>query len=63
MTSGGGAPLEGAADLAEFLASDASSDLSGRVISAVRDDLSTLASHIPRNMESEAGLMRRLALE
>lgn len=60
VTSGGGAPLEGAADLAVFLASDASGDLSGRVISAVRDDLSALASRIPQIMESEAGLMRRV---
>jgi NAD(P)-dependent dehydrogenase (short-subunit alcohol dehydrogenase family) len=62
VTSGGGASLAGAAALAVFLASDASGVLSGRLISAVTDDCTTLPTHIQRIMSSDAFTLRRVDL-
>ena len=58
VTSGGGASIERATELAVFLASDSSSNLSGRVIQAVTEDLSTLPQRIPEIMASGAYTMR-----
>ncbi len=60
VTSGGGASVDQAADLAVFLASDASSTLSGRLISAVGDDVQHHPEHIPEIMASEALMLRRV---
>ena len=60
VTSGGGASMEQAVDLAVFLASDASGNLSGRLISATGDDLTHLSSRIPQIMASETFTLRRV---
>lgn len=62
VTSGGGAPVEKAADLAVFLAGEASGALSGRLISAVADDFANLPPRIPEIMKSEAYTLRRVDL-
>ena len=62
VTSGGGASIENAAELAVWLASDASARLSGRLIHAVTDDFSNLASRIPDIMASDAYTLRRMDL-
>ena len=62
VTSGGGASMEQAVDLAMFLASDASGTLSGRLISAIADDVPSLPAHIPRIMASDALTLRRVDL-
>jgi hypothetical protein len=62
VTSGGGASLEGAAALAVFLASEASGALSGRLISAVTDDVPNLPTQIRRIMASDAFTLRRVDL-
>ncbi len=59
VTSGGGASIESAADLAVFLASDASGKLSGRLIHSLMDDFANLPPHIPEIMASDAYLLRR----
>jgi len=63
VTSGGGASIEQAADLAVFLASDESGNLSGRLVSQVLNDISNLPDRIPEIMASEALLIRRVELE
>ena len=60
VTSGGGASMERATALAVFLASDASGDLSGRLIEAVTDDFSSLPDRIPEIMASDAYTLRRV---
>ena len=45
-----------------FLASDASGDLSGRLISSFLDDFNDLAPRIPEIMASEAYMLRRKEL-
>jgi NAD(P)-dependent dehydrogenase (short-subunit alcohol dehydrogenase family) len=60
VTSGGGASLERATALAVFLASDASGALSGRLISAVTDDFSTLSAQAERIMASDGLTLRRV---
>jgi NAD(P)-dependent dehydrogenase (short-subunit alcohol dehydrogenase family) len=62
VTSGGGASLERATALAVFLASEASGALSGRLISAVTDDVPNLPAQIPRIMASDAFTVRRVDL-
>jgi NAD(P)-dependent dehydrogenase (short-subunit alcohol dehydrogenase family) len=62
VTSGGGAAIEQAAALAVFLASDASGALSGRLISALTDDVSSLPTQVPRIMSSDALTLRRVDL-
>ena len=60
VTSGGGASIERAVELAVFLASDDSGKLSGRQISAVRDDFPNLPSRIPSILASNTYLLRRV---
>jgi len=60
VTAGGGTPIEGCAELAVFLASDVSGELSGRLISAVTDDFRSLAPEIPAVMASDAYTLRRV---
>jgi 3-oxoacyl-[acyl-carrier protein] reductase len=62
VTGGGGAAIEQAAALAVFLASEASGTLSGRLISAVTDDISGLPAQISRIMSSDALTLRRVDL-
>jgi NAD(P)-dependent dehydrogenase (short-subunit alcohol dehydrogenase family) len=62
VTSGGGASLERAAALAVFLASNTSGSLSGRLISAVTDDVPNLPTQIQRIMTSDALTLRRVDL-
>mgnify|MGYP003288420988 CR=1 FL=1 len=62
VTSGGGASLERATALAVFLASEASGALSGRLISAVTDDVPNLPTQIRRIMASDAFTLRRADL-
>ena len=62
VTSGGGASMEQAAELAGFLASDASGNLSGRLITQF-DDFTNLLSRIPDIMASDAYTLRRVELE
>ena len=61
ITSGGGAPIERAGELAIFLASADSGTLSGRLIS-VSDDFSNLPSRISDVMASDAYTLRRINL-
>ncbi len=62
VTSGGGASLERAAELAVILASDASGSLSGRLIRATTDDFDSLPAMVPKIMASDAFTMRRVEL-
>jgi 3-oxoacyl-[acyl-carrier protein] reductase len=62
VTSGGGASVERAAELAVFLASDGSGDLNGRLISAVTDDFINLPPRIPEIMASDVYTLRRVEL-
>ena len=62
VTSGGGASMEHAVELAVFLASDASGRLSGRLIQAVTDDFSSLPAQIPDIMASDIYTLRRVEL-
>ncbi len=63
VTSGGGASIERAAELAVFLASEASGNLSGRLIKAVTDDFSSLPPRIPDIMASDTYTVRRVEPE
>ena len=63
VTSGGGASIDRAADLAVFLASDDSGKLSGRLINAVADDFENLAPRIPEIMASDAFILRKVGLD
>ena len=62
VTSGGGASIEKASELAVWLASDTSASLSGRLIHAVTDDFANLASRISDVMASDAYTLRRVDL-
>ena len=59
VTGGGGAPIERAAELAVWLASDAANGLSGRLIHAVMDDFPSLTPQIPDIMASDRYTLRR----
>ena len=61
VNSGGGTPIERVAELAVFLASDASGSLSGRFLAA-RDDFPNLPARIPEVMASDAYTLRRTEL-
>ena len=63
VTGGGGASIERAAELAVWLAGDASAGLSGRLIHAVTDDFPNLSHRIPDIMASDAYTLRREGLE
>ncbi len=60
VTSGQGASIERAAELAVFLGSDSCGKLSGRLVRAVTDKFEDFPSHIDRIMSSEAYLIRRV---
>lgn len=63
MEETGGVPADRAADLSVFLASDRSNGLSGRLISAVHDDWTTLEARIADVMNSERGTLRRVPFD
>ena len=63
VTSGSGASIDRAAELAVFLASDASGQMTGRLISAVTDDFHNLPARIPEIMASDAFTIRRIELD
>ena len=60
VTSGQGASIERAAELAVFLGSDDCGSLSGRLIRAFADPFEEFPSRAQEIMESEAYLMRRV---
>ena len=62
VTSGGGASIERAAQLAVFLGSDDSGALSGRLIRAALDTFEDIPAHVSAIMASDAGLLRRVEL-
>ena len=62
VTSGGGASIEQAAALAVWLGSEASGFLSGRLISAVTDNVPLLPAQIEQIMASDALTLRRVEL-
>lgn len=59
VTSGQGASIERAAELAVFLGSDDCGALSGRLIRAFADRFEDFSSHVDEIMNSEAYLLRR----
>ena len=63
VTGGGGASIERAAELAVWLAGQASGDLSGRLVHAVTDDFSNLPPRIPDIMASDIYTLRRVEPE
>jgi NAD(P)-dependent dehydrogenase (short-subunit alcohol dehydrogenase family) len=60
VTSGQGASIERAAELAVFLGSDECGGLSGRLIRAFADRFEDFPSHVHEIMDSEAYLLRRV---
>ena len=63
VTSGGGASIERAAELAVFLGSDSSGNLTGRIIPATTEDFTTLAQRVPAIMASDAYTLRLMGPE
>ena len=63
VTSGGGAPIDECAELAVWLASQESANLTGRLISATTDDFRNLPPRIPQIMATDAATLRRIPLE
>ena len=63
VTSGGGAPIAECAELAVWLASQESDNLTGRLISATADDFRNLPPRIPQIMATDAATLRRIPLE
>ena len=63
VTSGKGASIERAAQLAVFLGSDSCGKLSGRLVRASTDRFEEFPSQTDRIMSSEALLMRRVELD
>ena len=63
VTSGGGASIDECAELAVWLASDASDGLTGRLISAATDDFRSLPPRIAEIMAGDAYTLRRAALD
>ena len=60
VTSGGGASIERAADLAVMLGSDQCGELSGRLIRAALDTFEDIPGNINAIMASDAYLLRRV---
>lgn len=60
VTSGGGASIERAAELAVMLGSDQCGGLSGRLIRAALDTFEDIPAHIDEIMSSDAYLLRRV---
>ena len=63
VTSGGGASIDQCAELAVWLASQESDNLTGRLISATTDDFRNLPPRIPQIMATDAATLRRIPLE
>ncbi len=63
VTSGGGASIERAAELAVLLGSDECGALSGRLIRAALDNFEDIPARADEIMSSEALLLRRVALD
>lgn len=63
VTTGGGASIEHAAELAVFLGSDESGRLTGRVLSAPDDDFENLSPKIAEVMKTEALSLRLVPME
>jgi len=63
MDEGGGVTPDRAAKLAVFLASDASTGITGRLVSAVFDDWEHLEGRIPKLQQSDAWRLRRVPLD
>ena len=63
VTSGGGAPIAECAELAVWLASQESANLTGRLISATTDDFRNLPPRIPQIMATDTATLRRIPLE
>ena len=62
VTSGGGASIDECAELAVWLASEESGELTGRLISATTDDFRGLPPKIPEIMAGDAYTLRRVGL-
>ena len=62
VTSGRGASMQRATELAVFLAGDESGSLSGRLLQAVTDDFDSLPTRIPDIMGSDSYTRRRVEL-
>ena len=63
VTSGGGASIERAAELAVLLGSDACGGLSGRLIRAALDAFEDIPARVDEIMSSDALLLRRVGLD
>ena len=63
VTSGGGASIDECAELAVWLASEESGELTGRLISATIDDFRGLPPKIPEIMAGDAYTLRRVGLD
>ena len=63
VTGGGGSSIERAAELAVWLASEPSGQLSGRLIHAVMDDFENLTPRIAEIMAGDAYTLRRVDLD
>ena len=63
VTSGGGASIERAAELAVLLGSDTCGELSGRLICAALDTFEEIPARVDEIMSSDALLLRRVGLE
>ena len=63
VTSGGGASIERAAQLAVFLGSDDCGELSGRLIRAALDTFEDIPARVKEIMASDALLLRRVELD
>ena len=63
VTSGGGASIERAAQLAVLLGSDACGGLSGRLIRAALDTFEDIPARVEEIMSSDALLLRRVDLD
>ena len=62
VTTGGGASIDRAAELAVYLASEESGDLNGRLISATSEDFPFAPETLRQIKDSEAFLIRRVEL-
>ena len=63
VTTGGGASIDRAAELAVYLASDELGDLNGRLISATSEGFPFSGETVQRIMSTEAFMIRRVELE
>ena len=63
VTSGGGASIERAAELAVLLGSDACGGLSGRLVRAALDAFEEIPGRVDEIMSSDALLLRRVGLD